>query len=384
VTLRRQGRRRTTIWALLAALALVLAACGGSAESSDGASAGASGGGEAAEGGEGGEGPFTIGLSNGFVGSEWRTQMVEDVRDVFAEYEEQGLVDELIVESADVDVNGQIQQIRNLISAGVDAIIVNPNSATALNAVFQEAEGQGIQVYATDQAVEAESVTNVVIDQTEWGASNAEWLAGEVGDGGRIVAINGIAGHPANEARWTGAQQVFSDANIEVLANANADWDEATAQQQMSDLLATYQNIDGVFTQDGMALGVYRALEANDQVGDITQTGEARAGFMQAWNEQLESDTDFGSIGVVNPPGIAGTALRVAVNELQGNQVAEDAYAEDGHTLFAPIPGEVTNDTFEEYWPDVEDQPEAYVVDSIMTEDEVQQEFFSAASADAS
>lgn len=388
---RRQGSKTTWLCALFAVLVLVLAACGGGEEATDGEEAtGAAGAdGEATDGaaeadGEAGDGPYTIGLSNGFIGSEWRTQMVEDVEQVFAEYEEQGLVDELIVESADVDVNGQIQQIRNLISAGVDAIIVNPNSATALNAAFQEAENQGIEVYATDQAVEAEFVTNVVIDQEQWGVENAEWLAGELGDGARIVAINGIAGHPANEARWSGAQAVFDDAGIEVLTNANADWDEATAQQTMSDLLATYQDLDGVFTQDGMALGVFRALEAGNQAGEITQTGEARAGFMQAWNELLESDTEFASVGVVNPPGIAGTALRVAVNELQGNEVAEDAFAEDGHTLFAPIPGVVTNDNFEEFWPEVEGQPEAYVVDSIMTEEEVQQEFFSATSADAS
>jgi ribose transport system substrate-binding protein len=350
----------------------VLTACGASEESTDAASSGASDG--ADEGGGAAEGPFTIGLSNGFVGSEWRTQMVDDVEEVFAEYQEQGLVDQLIVESADVDVNGQIQQIRNLISAGVDAIVVNPNSATALNAVFQEAEDQGIAVYATDQAVEADFVTNVVIDQTEWGAANAEWLAGEVGDGGRIVAVNGIAGHPANEARWSGAQEVFEEAGVEVLTNANADWDQATAQQTMSDLLATYRDLDGVFTQDGMALGVYRALEANNRVGDVVQTGEARAGFMQNWNEQLEGGDDFASIGVVNPPGIAATALRVAVNELQGRQIAEDQLT-DGHTLFVPIPGEVTNDNFDEFWPEVEDEPEAYVVDSIMSEDEVQQFF---------
>jgi ribose transport system substrate-binding protein len=132
--------------------------------------------------GGGGEGdaPYTIGLSNGFIGSEWRTQMVEDVQQVFDEYEQEGLVDRLIVESADTDVSGQIQQIRNLISAGVDAIIVNPNSATALNAVFEEAANQGVLVIATDQAVTSESVTNVVIDQEEWGGgtrsgSPARW-----------------------------------------------------------------------------------------------------------------------------------------------------------------------------------------------------------------
>jgi ribose transport system substrate-binding protein len=346
----RIGRIRPVIGALSAVL-LLAAACG-------------DGGG----GGEDGEGPFTIGLSNGFIGSEWRTQMVGDVEQVFDEYEQQGLVDELIVESADVDVNGQIQQIRNLISAGVDAIIVNPNSETALNAVFQEAVDQGILVIATDQAVSSEAVTNVVIDQEEWGRRNAEWLAGELGEGGQIVAINGIAGHPANEARWTGASEVFDQSGIEVLAEANADWDQATAQQTMSDLLATYPDLDGVFTQDGMALGVYQALEANDLLGEVRQTGEARAEFMQNWNEQLEEDTGFESIGVVNPPGVAGSALRVAVHLLQGEELSGDAL--DGNTLFVPIPGEVTNENFEEWFPEVEGQNPAYVVDGMLTEEE--------------
>lgn len=125
-----RGRLKATrnLVVLASALTLVTAACG-----------------DGGDGGGGGEGdaPYTIGLSNGFIGSEWRTQMVEDVPAVFDEYEREGLADRLIVESADTDVSGQIQQIRNLIAAGVDAIIVNPNSATALNAVFEEAVNQG-------------------------------------------------------------------------------------------------------------------------------------------------------------------------------------------------------------------------------------------------
>ncbi|HEY8530950.1 MAG TPA: hypothetical protein VIL08_01765, partial [Limnochorda sp.] len=38
------------------------------------------------------EPPFRVAISNGFVGSEWRTQMVESAQVVFEEYKARGLV----------------------------------------------------------------------------------------------------------------------------------------------------------------------------------------------------------------------------------------------------------------------------------------------------
>jgi ribose transport system substrate-binding protein len=66
--LRRLGRGAAL--AIAVALVVVIAACGGGG-----------GGGEQGGGGGGGgsEGPFTIGVSNGFVSSEWRTQMIDDL-----------------------------------------------------------------------------------------------------------------------------------------------------------------------------------------------------------------------------------------------------------------------------------------------------------------
>jgi ribose transport system substrate-binding protein len=353
-----------TLVALVAVLALFAAACGGNGDD------GAAGDGDTADDtatDDGGDaGPFTIGVSNGFVGSEWRTQMIANIEEVFAEYEEQGLVDELIVESADVDVNGQIQQIRNLIQAGVDAIIVNPNSQTALNAVFEEAANEGILVISTDQAVPSDAVTNVVIDQQEWARISARWLAEQVGEGGQVVAVNGIAGHPANEDRWEGASEVFEEAGVEVLQNANADWDQATGQQVMSDLLATFGDLDGVWTQDGMAEGVLRALIAADRLDDVTTVGEARAGFMRLWQEN-----EIDSIGVVNPPGVAGSALRIAVHMLQGRELDEGQIT-DGNTVFVPIPGEVTNENLDEEVAEIDGEPDSYVVDGMITDDEAQ------------
>src|ERR687891_2136164 len=138
--------------------------------------------------GQGGnQGPFTIGVSNGFVSSEWRTQMIDDLETINDEYKEEGLTEDLVIESADVDAQGQIQQMRNLINRGVDGIIVNPNDATALDQVIGQAEQAGIPVIAVDQEIDAPGVTNVVIDQGEWARMGAERLGGGPGGEGGVV-----------------------------------------------------------------------------------------------------------------------------------------------------------------------------------------------------
>ncbi|WP_166345744.1 ABC transporter substrate-binding protein [Phytoactinopolyspora limicola] len=353
------ANRRWRAAVLLTATGLLLAACGGD----DGSNGG--------NGGSGGDGPFTIGLSNGFVGSEWRTQMVDGVTEAFEEYQDEGVLDQLVVESADTDVNGQIQQIRNLINRDVDAIIVNPNSETALDAVFQEATDRGIVVVAVDQAVTSPGVTNVVIDQAEWARISAEWLADQVGSDGRIVVVNGISGHPANEMRWGAAEEVFEQAGVEVLTVADGGWDQATGQQVMSNLLATYPDLDGVWTQDGMAEGIFRAVQAADKLDEIVISGEARVGYMRLWNDAR--DNGFSSIGVVNPPGGAVSAVHMVVNLLQGNEFAADRV--DGNTVHVPIPFTVDTNNFDEYWPDVENETDAYVLDGSLTKDEAAEYF---------
>lgn len=124
---------------------------------------------------------YKIGISNGFVGSEWRTQMLDNIKDVVEEYKKAGTNIELVIQSADVDVQGQIQQIRNLINAKVDGIVINPNSQTGLNQVIKEATDAGIKVVVVDQEVSAPSAVNVAIDQRVWARDKMEWLAKALG-----------------------------------------------------------------------------------------------------------------------------------------------------------------------------------------------------------
>ena len=339
------------------------AACGGGSQGGNG-------------GGEGNQGPFTIGVSNGFISSEWRTQMIDDLQRVNDEYKQEGLTEDLVIESSDVDPQGQIQQMRNLINRGVDAIIVNPNDATALDQVIGQAEQAGIPVIAVDQEIDAPGVTNVVIDQGEWASMGAEWLVEELGGEGDVVVINGIAGHPANEARYDAVKQVFADnPGIEVVQETNADWDQATAQQEMSNILASQPNIDGDWTQHGMARGLLQAVQAANPGEYPVISGEARSGYMRLWQEVRQQNPDFASYGPVNPPGVGASGLRVAVELLQGKEIKQsELQGEAGNTLYVPIPGVVTNQNLEEELQKIDVEGE-YVLDGIISREQAQSYF---------
>ena len=278
---------------------------------------------------------FTIGLSNGWVGSEWRTQMIEEAQAAAAAWADKGHTVNVVVQSANVDVPGQIAHVRNFISQGVDAIIINPNSPTAFDPVFAQAKEAGILVISTDAEVSSPDAIYVGIDQTAWGAAGAEWLADTLDGKGKVVAINGVAGHPANEMRVAGYRSVFEKhPDIEVVNEVNANWDQAQGQQAMQNLLATYPDINGVWVQDGMAAGAWKSIMDAGKAGDIAATGEIRKDFIDLWTAD-----DLNSGASVNPPGVMASALNVAVFMLEGRELKEPATAgQYGNAMYLPIP----------------------------------------------
>jgi ribose transport system substrate-binding protein len=315
---------------------------------------------------------YTIGVSNGFISSEWRTQMLQNMEDVAAELKEQGTEIELVVESANVDVQGQIQQIQNLINRGVDAIIVNPNDQAALNLTLEDAVAQGIVVIAVDQEISAQGVYNVAINQKEWAMESAKWLAETLGGEGKIILIEGFVGHPANEARMAGVEEVLAEyPNIEVVGRESGAWDQATAQQVVSDLFASIPDIDAVWTQDGMAQGVWTAVRTANPDPFPIGTGEGHAGFLKLWKEISAEHPDYQSFAVCNPPGQGADGLRVAVELLMGKKVDESKLAGPfGNTLYMPIPCRVNAENFEEMYEMYKDQPNTYVLDGIITQED--------------
>ncbi|WP_040678564.1 ABC transporter substrate-binding protein [Nitratireductor pacificus] len=311
---------------------------------------------------------FKIGLSNGWVGSEWRTQMIEEAEAAAALWKERGVNVEVVAQSANVDVPGQIAHVRNFISQGVNAIIINPNSPTAFDPVFAQAKEAGILVIATDAEVSSPDATYVGIDQKGWAMESAKWLAETLDGKGKVVAINGVAGHPANEMRVAGYREVFGQHDgIEIVNEVNANWDQAQGQQAMQNLLATYPDIDGVWVQDGMAAGAWRSIMDADKAGDIAATGEIRKDFIDIWTENK-----LNSGASVNPPGVMASALNVAVLMLQGRELKEPATAgQYGNAMYLPIPF-ISSDNLAEAAASMEGKPGHYSYTSALSIDDAE------------
>src|SRR4029453_15052759 len=107
-------RRRGAITASLG-VAILVAGC----SSGDGGS-GSAGDGEAS---------YTIGVSNTLTNNGWREEMICSIN---AQALVSGEVASLSVNHRDTDAAGQLEDLRNLIAEGVDAIVVNPADRSAI------------------------------------------------------------------------------------------------------------------------------------------------------------------------------------------------------------------------------------------------------------
>lgn len=314
---------------------------------------------------------YTIALSNGWVGSEWRTQMIQEAEAAAKAWADKGVTVNVVVQSKNVDVNGQIADIRNFIGQGVDAIIINPNSPTAFNPTFAQAKAAGIPVFAVDGEVTSKDAIFVGIDQKQFASLSTQWLVDTLGGKGEIVAINGIAGHPANQARVEGFKSVVEKyPDIKVVNEANADWDNAKSQQVTQTLLATYPNLAGIWTQDGQADGVWKALSAANKT-NLPTTGDLRKSFVKQW-----VDGKWNAAVSANPPGVMATALNVAVLMLEGNKLKDGVLkGPNGNSLYVDT-YLVSNANLEKAVKDLEPKPDTDVISFTVSPDELKTLFF--------
>ena len=111
---------------------------------------------------------------------------------------------DLIVKHRNTDAAGQASDIRDLIAAGVDAIVFNPNDPEALNPALAEAKAAGIPTVSVDAYVTNPDTWNLYNNQVKYAELGAKWLFDQLGGNGTVWYTRGLAGHPADSDRDIG------------------------------------------------------------------------------------------------------------------------------------------------------------------------------------
>ena len=263
--------------------------------------------------------PYTIGFVTIFQSNTWAVQFT---RELFEEANESGeLIKEVIHLDAQGEIPKQISALEDLIAKGVDAIVIDPISPTALGGVLEMAQKKGIPVVAASSQIPKEQVTSWVgRDDSEYGRVTATWLVEKLSYNGNIIALSGIAGNPVAEERWRGAKEVFDQhPGIKILTRQFAEWGFAQAKSTVASLLPAYPQVDGIWSGGGaMTQGAIQAFR--DAGRDLVpMVGEANNGFLLDWIKA--SGEGFDSIAFNNPTNHTAIALRLAIKALQGEPV---------------------------------------------------------------
>src|SRR5882762_5236431 len=134
---------------------------------------------------------YVVGVSNTLIGNGWREEMICSIK---AEAEASGKVSKVVVANRNGGPSEQIADIRNLISAGANIVIINPSDRKALDPVIKQATDRGIVVVTVDQAVDAPTAHVVTNDQKAYGKLGAEALFKKLDGKGSVIELRGIDG----------------------------------------------------------------------------------------------------------------------------------------------------------------------------------------------
>lgn len=258
---------------------------------------------------------YTIGVSNTVQGNGWREEMICAIK---AQALASGKVASLNIAHRNTDAAGQLEDIRNLISAGVDAIVVNPADPAGIAPALAEAAEKGITVVAVDQAVTDPAAFIISNNQEEYAYLGAKWLFETLGGKGDVVYMRGAAGASADTDRDKGFKRALAEfPDIKVVQETFTGWQQDQGKQQILDYLASGLPVDGIWTSGIDNVIVDALVESGATL--VPVVGADNAGFVG----QLNTVEGLQGAAVTNPGSIGGAGVTLAVRILDGQKPAE-------------------------------------------------------------
>ena len=182
---------------------------------------------------------------------------------VEAEAKKRGI--EVVTVDAKGDGPTQVNQIQDLLTQDIDALIYIPAGAAAASVPVKLAKQAGIPVVNVDRNAEgAPGDTFLATDSVASAKAVCDYILKEAGGKGKMVIIHGQKGTTPELDRTKGCQEslkAYPDVSVVAEQYSNM-WSQDEGFQIMQNMLQSNSDVSIVFAQaDGLALGAAQAIK---------------------------------------------------------------------------------------------------------------------------
>ena len=267
---------------------------------------------------------WVIGFSNASESNTWRTALRESIEQSVAAYDN---VDLLITDANDSPAK-QVADLEDLLTKGVDGLIIGAVNTHVANPALEECARYGIPTVIVDRKVSTDKFTTFVSTNHTWIASTAlEKLIELVRGKGKIAIIEGLPGAGPAMERNAGYDEVLAKhPTIEAIRQAG-DWSRASGQRVMENVLTANPDLDGIHFDGGeMAVGGVQALRAAGISDDSIRAGKPFLTWTDGYNGGLKLiKAGIGKFSILHPPRIHGKrCVQSLIKIFQGGSVPKN------------------------------------------------------------
>ncbi len=210
---------------------------------------------------------YVIGMSQANRAEPWREAMDSQIAAAAAAYPEF----EVVFQDAAQDNANQVSDVENLLTQGIDLLIISPNEAAPLNEVVKEAWESCVPVIVLDRNLVDPNYSmfigadNVAIGQAA-GRYAADWCAANGRAECQIAEIRGLEGAPPAKDRGDGFRLGLVDGGLSadnIVFSQNADWLRERAVPAAAAAFQAHPDVDVLYGHnDPMAEGAYIAAQS--------------------------------------------------------------------------------------------------------------------------
>ena len=170
---------------------------------------------------------------------------------------------ELVVVDSQNNPARELANIQDLTVRGTKLLLINPTDSDAVGNGIKIANQAKIPVITLDRvAAQGQVVSHIASDNVKGGTMAGDFIAQKLGDGAKVIQLQGIAGTSASRERGKGFTTSAETHHLTILARQPADFDRTKGLNVMQNLLQAHSNVQAVFAEnDEMALGALRALQ---------------------------------------------------------------------------------------------------------------------------